>query len=98
MAIFSGPTREIENVNSKESDDEATEKRDGVRGVCGVEALEQDQGCYTCNSQVIISKLNSCFLRTDYSRCGEAHIVHRVYTVYRCQYRLFQGMDKKLTY
>jgi len=37
---FSG---EVEEVDSKERDDEATEKRKGIAAVCGIKSLEKDQ-------------------------------------------------------
>ena len=39
-------TREIEEVNSKECDDESEEERDGVHSVGGIEPLEENKGSY----------------------------------------------------
>jgi len=48
-------------MNSEEGDDEATEERDGVRGICGVEALEQNQTCYNscCREAHIIHRIHN---------------------------------------
>ena len=35
--------REVEKVDTKEDDNEAGEERDCVRGIRGVESLEEDQ-------------------------------------------------------
>ena len=37
--------REVEEVDAREDDEEAAEKRNCVYGGCGVEALEEQAGC-----------------------------------------------------
>lgn len=42
---------EVEEVDARKGDEEATKKGDGVDGFCCVETTEEDEGCAECSSR-----------------------------------------------